>query len=133
MRIQKLVAVILLFASQALWADGQVPNKYAVVFDSIPLESPVYKQHIQEQAASLIKLWDKGIVENIYLNHEVDKPKQNREASIVFFIKADNKDEANKTLQKLPFVQHDVLNYELHPVGVLWLKQIEDHPEARKR
>ena len=86
MKIQNLVAVIMLLASQALWADTQIPNKYAVVFDSISLESPVYKENIKEQAAALIGLWNKGIVENIYLNHELDKPKSNRDASIVFFI-----------------------------------------------
>ena len=133
MSIKNLVAVMMLLASQALWADGQIPNKYAVVFDSISLESPVYKQHIQDQAAALVGLWEKGIVENIYLNHELDKPVNKRDASIVFFIDAKNKDEANEILKQLPFVKNDVLTYELHPVGVLWLKQIEDHPELQKQ
>ena len=133
MRIQNLVAVMMLLASQALWADTQISNKYAVVFDSISLESPMYKENIKEQAAALIGLWNKGVVENIYLNHELDKPKSNRDASIVFFIEAKNKDEAHETLKQLPFVQRDILKYELHPVGVLWLKQIEDHPELQKQ
>ena len=133
MRIQNLVAVILLLASQALWADANNSNKYAVVFDSISLDSPAYKKNIKEQAAALIGLWNEGVVENIYLNHELSKPKSNREASIVFFIEAKNKDEANETLKQLPFVQRDILKYELHPVGVLWLKQIEDHPELQKQ
>jgi len=129
MRIKNLVAVMLLLASQALWADEQVVNKYAVVSDSISQESPMFKQHIQEQAAVLISLWEKGVVENIYLNREANKPENKRKANIVFFIKAKNKDEANEILKQLPFVKHDVINYELYPVGVLWLKQIEDHPE----
>jgi len=129
MSIKNLVAVMMLLASQALWAGEPVANKYAVVWDSISQESPMYKQHIQEQAAALMSLWKKGRVENIYLNHEVHKTKSDRKASIVFFIEANNKDEANEILKQLPFVQHDVLNYELYPVGVLWLKEIEDHPE----
>ena len=133
MRIKNLVAVMLLLASQALWADEQVVNKYAVVSDSISQESPMFKKHIQEQAAGLINLWQKGVVENIYLNREVNKPENNRNANIVFFIKAKNKDEANEILKQLPFVQHDVINYELYPVGVLWLKQIEDHPELTEK
>ena len=132
MRIKNLVAVMILLASQALWANEQVVNKYAVVSDSISQESPMFKQHIQEQAAVLISLWEKGVVENIYLNREVNKPQNKRKANIVFFIKAKNKDEANEILKQLPFVQHDVINYELYPVGVLWLKQIEDHPELTK-
>jgi len=123
---------MLLLASQALWADDQLANKYAVVSDSISQENPMFKQHIQEQAAVLLNLWQKGIVENIYLNREVNKPENKRNASIAFFIKAKNKDEANKILKQLPFVQHDVLNFTLYPVGVLWLKQIEDHPELTK-
>ncbi len=133
MRIKNLVAVMMLLTSQALWADEQVVNRYAVVSDSISQESPMFKQHIQEQAAVLISLWEKGVVENIYLNREANKPKSKRKANIVFFIKAKNKDEANEILKQFPFVQHDVINYELYPVGVLWLKQIQDHPELTKK
>ncbi len=132
MRIKNLVAVMMLLASQALWADEHTVNKYAVVWDSISQESPMFKQHIQEQAAVLMGLWQKGRVENIYLNREVNKPENKRKASAVFFIKAKNKDEANEILKQLPFVQHDVLNYTLYPVGVLWLKEIEDYPELTK-
>ena len=132
MRIKNLIAVMMLLASQALWADTPVPNKYAVVSDSISQESPMFKQHIQEQAAVMMSLWEKGVVENIYLNREVNKPESKRKASIVFFIKANSKDEADEILKQLPFVQNDVLGYELHPVGVLWLKQINDHPELTK-
>ena len=132
MRIKNLAAVMVLLASQALWADEQIVNKYAVVSDSISQESPLFKQHIQEQAAVLMSLWKKGVVENIYLNREVNKPENKRNANIVFFIKAKNKDEANGILKQLPFVQHDVLNFTLYPVGLLWLKQIEDYPELKK-
>jgi len=133
MRIKNLVAVMILLASQALWADEQYVNKYAVVSDSVSQESPLFKQHIQEQAAVMISLWEKGIVENIYLDRDANKPESKRKASIVFFIKAKNKDEANEILKQLPFVQHDVINYELYPVGVLWLKQIQDHPELTQQ
>lgn len=133
MRIKNMVAVTILLASQALWADEQVVNKYAVVSDSISQESPMFKQHIQEQAAVMISLWEKGVVENIYLNRDANKPESKRKANIVFFIKAKNKDEANEILKQLPFVQHDVINFELYPVGVLWLKQIKDHPELTQK
>ena len=123
---------MMLLASQALWADEYIVNKYAAVSGSISQESPMFKQHIQEQAAALVNLWRKGVVENIYLNREVNKPESKRNANIVFFIKAKNKDEANEILKQLPFVQHDVLNFTLYPVGVLWLKEIEDHPELTK-
>ena len=131
MRIKNLVAVMMLLASQALWADEQIVNKYAAVSDSISQESPMFKKHIQEQAAVLLSLWKKGVVENVYLNREVNKPENKRNANIVFFIKAKNKDEANEILKQLPFVQHDVLNFTLYPVGVLWLKHIENHPELK--
>ena len=132
MRVKNLVAVLMLLASQALWAGEHTVNKYAVVWDSIPLENPMFKQHIQQQAAALLSLWKKGVVENVYLNREVNKPDNKRKSSIVFFINAKSKDEANEILKKLPFVQHDVLSYALYPVGVLWLKEIEDHPELTK-
>ena len=131
MRIKNLAAVMMLLASQALWADEQVVNKYAAVSDSISQESPMFKQHIQEQAAVLLSLWKKGVIENVYLNREANKPENKRNANIVFFIKAKDKDEANEILKQLPFVKHNVINYELYPVGVLWLKQIEDHPELQ--
>jgi hypothetical protein len=134
MRIKNLIVVMMLLASQPIWAeDEHVVNKYAVVSDSISQESPLFKQHIQEQAAVMINLWEKGVVENIYLNRDANKPESKRKANIVFFIKANNKDEANEILKQLPFVQHDVINYELYPVGVLWLKQIKDHPELTQK
>lgn len=104
-------------------------NKYAVISGSISQDNPLFKQHIQEQAAALVNLWHKGVVENIYLNREVNKPENKRNANIVFFIKAKNKDEANEVIKQLPFVQHDVLDFTLYPVGVLWLKEIGDYPE----
>jgi len=131
MRIKNLVAVVMLLASQALWADEQVVNKYVVVSDSISQESPMFKKHIQEQTAVLMSLWKKGVVENIYLNRGLNKPEleSKRKVNIVFFIKAKNKDKANEILKQLPFAQHDVLNYTLYPVGFLWLKQIENYTE----
>ena len=120
---------MMLLASQALWAGEHIVNKYAVVSDSISQESPMFKQHIREQAAVLMSLWKKGIVENVYLNREANKPQNKRNANIVFFIKSKNKDEATEILKQLPFVQHDVLNFTLYPVGVLWLKEIVDYPE----
>lgn len=123
MRIKNLVVVMMLLASQAIWADEHIVNKYAVVSDSISQQSPMFKQHIQEQAAALVNLWQKGIVENVYLNREVHKPEIERNANIVFFIKAKTKDEADEIVKQLPFVKHDVLNFTVYPVGVLWLKQ----------
>ena len=122
---------MMLLASQALWADAQTINKYVVVSDSISQESPMFKKHIQEQAAVLLSLWKKGVVENIYLNRGLNKPEleSKRKVSIVFFIKAKNKDKANEILKQLPFAQHDVVNYTLYPVGFLWLKQIENYTE----
>ncbi|WP_370298698.1 hypothetical protein [Pontibacterium sp.] len=129
MRMLKFVAVIILFASQPVWADDYVvneyaksANKFAVVWDAISKESPSYKKHIDQQVAALTKLWQSRIVENVYLNHELNEPEQERKASIVFFINAKDADEANNILKKLPFVKHDVLSYTLHPVGLLWLR-----------
>jgi len=124
---------MMLLTSQALWADEKVTNKYAVVWDSISQENPMYKKHLQEQAAVLVSLWKKGLVENIYLNRESNEADNKRQASIVFFVEAKNKDKANEILKQLPFVQHGVLNYTLYPVGVLWLKQIEDQPELIRK
>ena len=53
---------MMLLASQVLWADKQTVNKYVVVSDSISQESPMFKKHIQEQAAVLLSLWKKGVI-----------------------------------------------------------------------
>ena len=132
MRLRNIFVVMILLASQALWAGDQTANKYAVVWDSISKENLMFKKHIQEQAAVLLSLWNKGVVENIYLNHELDEVKYKRKASIVFFIEAKNEDEANKILKQLPFVKHDVLKYKLYPVGVLWLKEAKDYSALPK-
>jgi len=123
--------MLLLLVSQALWANEQIVNKFAVVSDSISLDSPAYRQHVQEQASELVNLWKKGVVENVYLNREPNEPgpESKRKVSIVFFIKAKNEKKANEILNQLPFVKHDVVDYTLYPVGFLWLKQVEDGTE----
>ena len=64
MKTKILAVLMMLLASQALWA-GEGKNKYAVVWDTVSQNDPMYKKHIQDQAAALIDLWKKGKVENI--------------------------------------------------------------------
>lgn len=126
MNIKYLIATLILFTSQGLWANEQTINKYAVVWDSIAHENPEYQEHIKEQGNKLLELWNNGIVENVYFNIDTNNTIHKTKTSLVFFIAANDKKEANEILKQLPFVKHKVLEYKLHSVGVLWLKQVED-------
>lgn len=71
-------------------------------------------------------LWRDGVVENVYFNADAkftdDKPLPN----VVFFITTEDEKKAKDILNQMVFVKKSIAQYELYPVGSLWLIKHED-------
>lgn len=80
---------------------------------------------VPSQTKQLHKLWEDGIVENVYFKTDEEFTSDETWPNIMFFVKAKNKDAAKDILDNMDFVKYKLATYELHPVGVLWLKRNE--------
>lgn len=82
-----------------------------------------FEQFLEQQNQKILELWNKGVIENAYLdvgNRDQKKP------PLVFFTNAQNAEEADKFLKELPFVKENVATYTLYPVGYFWMSSSED-------
>lgn len=74
----------------------------------------------KSQNDEILALWNKGVIENVYFDIEGTQ-KVNEKTDFVFYINADNKEEAIVLCDSLPFLKNNVATYKLHPVGIFWL------------
>jgi hypothetical protein len=112
-------------ASTAFAEAADIKNSYAVVWAANTSDKELYNKTIPAQTAHLLKLWQAGTVENVYMNNKDADKKMNLgdRGKVIFFIKAKTEADAKKVLNEMPFVKEKVAKYTLFPVGVLWLKQ----------
>ncbi len=80
---------------------------------------------LKENSDAILKLWEEGVIENVYLDLEGIQTK-NEKKEFVFFINADSEEEAKATLDKLPFVTSEIASYKMYPVGVFWIGENEE-------
>jgi len=103
----------------------QAPQTFAVVWEWSTEDRDMVNSNLAAQTTQLIDLWRSGIVENVYFNTETKFADDRPMPEVVFFIKAENEEEAKKLLDEMIFVKKNIAKYELHPVGVLWLTKHE--------
>ncbi len=130
-----LFAIFLLFScteqdKKDFQSDKKIVAKYnietfAVVWKTITLQKDKMVKHLPSQTKQLKDLWDAGVVENIYFKTDEKFHAGETWPNIMFFIKAKNKEAATEILNEMDFVKYKLANFELHPVGVLWLKRSE--------
>ena len=72
------------------------------------------------QNDSVLSLWNRGQIENIYFNLD-GVSDHNNTTDFVFFINADSHFEADSICKSLPFFKKEIATYELHQAGVLWM------------
>ena len=99
---------------------------FAVVWKTVSMRKEKLEEIVPIQTKQLKSLWDQGIVENVYFKTDEEWGSDGTWPNIMFFIKAENKDTAKEILNEMEFVKHKLAIYELHPVGVLWLKRNEN-------
>jgi len=119
--IFSLVSIFSLTTTQAQEFD--LRHTYITVWTVDTDDKGLFDLHIADHASEVLKLWQKGLVENIYIDREAAENQEFNKTKTVFFIKAENENEAKKYLDVLPFITKKVASYELYPVGFLWLKQ----------
>lgn len=78
------------------------------------------KENAKAQSDAILDLWEKGYVENIYMDIE-GTIKLNFISDFVCFVNANTEKEAEDLLNKLPFVTKNLASYKLVPVGTFWL------------
>ncbi|MCP5061266.1 MAG: hypothetical protein GY936_02230 [Ignavibacteriae bacterium] len=134
-----LFAIFLLFScteqdKNDFQVDKKVTAKYnietfAVIWTTITLQKDKMVEHLPAQTKQLRDLWDKGIVENIYFKTDEKFHDGETWPNIMFFIKAKDEEAATEILNEMDFVKYKLANYELHPVGVLWLTRNDNSLE----
>lgn len=75
---------------------------------------------IMAQADSIMSLWKKGIIENVYFDNEGTNS-TNDVTDFVFFVNADTEKEAKEICDNLPFSIEGKASYKIKEVGVFWL------------
>ena len=91
---------------------------------------------IQQQAQVVVDLWEKGIIENAYMENESELNKNEKFANAFFIIKGKNEQEVRGILDKTPAYLAGITNYNLYPIGIKWLKRnknaIQKAQESKK-
>lgn len=74
---------------------------------------------IQRQSDSVLTLWKKGSIENVYFDMQLDK--KDDKTDFVFFVNTDTQEQAENICQSLPFYEARIAIYKIHQVGVHWM------------
>lgn len=99
---------------------GIVTKSYVAVWTTNKNAKP-NDNVVKDQSDTILRLWNEAKIENVYFDIEGTQ-KANNKTDFVFFVNANTEEEAKKICDKLPFVKEKRASYELHSVGVFWLK-----------
>lgn len=91
-------------------------NAYVVIWDLLKPYDEVDRMEIDKQFDADFKLYEEGILENAYKNSPYDDSINN---FTVYFINAENIEEANAILNDMPFVKSNIASYKIMYVGHL--------------
>ena len=105
--------------------DADMRHTYAVTWTIETNDTILFKDTLIDQQAKMLTLWQKGILENVYIDNKKseDTVQKGDVGKVMFFIKAKTEEEAKSVLNEMPLVKKKVAEYQLLPVGVLWLTQ----------
>ncbi len=108
-------------------------KNYAVVWDWTTENHEFILENLKGQIEDFQKLFDKGVIENVYLNNfEFTQINENAKmTTIMFFIKARSEKEAGAILDEMEFVKKRVAKYRIYPVGSKMLGRHESADENK--
>lgn len=120
-------------AKQNETSEITATKNFAVVWDWATEGHAFIMENLKEQSEDFQKLFDQGIIENVYLNnYEIAQVNEKAKmATIMFFIKAKNEKEARVMLDEMKFIKTHVAKYRLYPVGDKWLGRQESADENK--
>ncbi len=99
---------------------------YAVVWHWETMDKEHVLSSLTKQAQELNDLWEKDIVENIYLNPDAEFSTGEQFPDISFIIKAKDKQAAKVYLDNMLFVKNRISSYTLYRVGQKYLGRNTD-------
>ncbi len=109
----------------------KITQNYAVVFNWATKDEHLVMENSMLQSDQLQKLWEDGIVENVYYDAEAKRDKFSYFPNITFTLKAADEIEAKTILENLVVVEKGIATYTTYPVGTLWLKRNEEAIKER--
>ena len=101
-------------------ADVDKKFSFATVWFLTADEASV-KKFTEEQSDMVLDLWNKGVIENAYFAAENAFENKTLTPGMVFFVNADNEEEAREICDGLVFTKEGIASYKLFPVGTFWL------------
>lgn len=102
---------------------GLTPSFAAVwTTEKSPLHGENADSLLKQQSDTIIKLWESGVVENVYFDIEGSYTPNNK-TDFVFFVNAATEIEAKQICESLPFFKEKIASYQMHHVGVFWMGQ----------
>lgn len=112
-------------------SENGLSKSYVSVWKALKeIDKDYNKELIQKQSSYIKKLYQSGNIENVYWElpseEEAYKRRNNNTSDFIFFINANNKDEAKALCDSLPFTRNELVSYNLIPVGVFWLGEFQE-------
>ena len=78
------------------------------------------------QNDAVLTLWNSGIIENAYFDIE-SVSNTSEKTDFVFYVKANNIDDAKAICENLPFFKNSIASYKIFQAGVFWLGKHESN------
>lgn len=125
--VKKGIAVYTIYPVGTLWLGRKtdkinakgITKSYVAVWTKNQDAKPTNELIVAQNDAT-IKLWNEGIIENVYFDIE-GVQKANNETDFVFFVNANSEAGAKEICDKLPFSMENIASYQLLSVGVFWM------------
>ena len=75
---------------------------------------------LKAQNDKILALWNSGTIENVYLDLEGISG-ANDKTDFVFYVKADNRNDAETICKSLPFYKENIASYQIFSAGTFWM------------
>lgn len=102
---------------------GVDPTRFAVVWTWKTVEKSLINQNVAAQTMQLRDLAKSGTAEVIYFDTTPIGDQALGYPSIAFVLKAKSPEAAKAILDEMVFVEKDIAEYSIHPVGDRWLEE----------
>lgn len=123
--------------SETLTSTTNAPDKtkygrknFAVVNRWTATDVKEVEAYLPTMSDELMKLWKEGTVVNAYFNTGEEEEKLDYIPNIAFFIKAQDKTNAQSILNDLTAIKNNLGEYDLVEVGTLWLNRKDEAVRA---
>lgn len=130
--VKKEIASYRIFPVGILWLskkqnpnlDTRTKRSFVTVWETNEKKPTDKITKVQNEA--VLELWNNEVIENVYFDIE-GVSTTNEKTDFVFYVKADNIDEAKTICETLPFFKENIASYMIFTAGVFWLGKNESN------